>query len=49
MPEELHHELEQLGSVLPAPPAPLPPLSNPVSEPGAFLEDVLAEARLCNK
>jgi hypothetical protein len=46
LPEELHHELEQVAGILPPE---LLPLSNPVSEPGAFLEDVLAEARLCNK
>jgi phospholipid/cholesterol/gamma-HCH transport system substrate-binding protein len=46
MPEELHHELEQLAGILPPD---LLPVANPVTEPGAFLEEVLAEARLCNK
>ena len=46
MPEELHHELEELGGLLPPE---LLPTANPVSDPGAFLEDLLANARLCNK
>jgi phospholipid/cholesterol/gamma-HCH transport system substrate-binding protein len=46
MPEDLHHELEQLAGILPPD---LLPVSNPATEPGAFLEEVLAEARLCNR
>jgi phospholipid/cholesterol/gamma-HCH transport system substrate-binding protein len=45
-PEGLQDGLEQIAGVLPPD---LLPVANPVTEPGAFLEDLLAEARLCNK
>ncbi|HEX2233136.1 MAG TPA: MlaD family protein [Thermoleophilaceae bacterium] len=45
LPEELQGQLEQIAGVLPPD---LLPVANPVTEPGAFLEQLLAEAKLCN-
>jgi phospholipid/cholesterol/gamma-HCH transport system substrate-binding protein len=45
-PEELQNALDQLAGELPLD---LLPVANPVAEPGAFLEELLANARLCNQ